>query len=116
GVTGDADARLLGSSPEAGTTWCVALLSALDQDHRSVPLRTRSDSPRDPRSASRTWLGPAYHSRRVCDPATSEVMSELPLPPMPGRLGSPRSAFCTMVPDRPSRRACWTSTRRSAAV
>ena len=77
-------------------------LSWLDQVHRSVPLRTTSDSPSEPSSASRTWSGPAYQSRSVCEPETSEVRSELPPPPRPGRLGRPRSAFCTIVPDRPS--------------
>ena len=95
----------------AGTVKCLAVLALLDQSHTSEPLRMRSDSPRSPSSASRAFVGPAYQRRSVCDPDTREVKSELDRPPMFGRAGSPRSAVCTTVPDRPSTWAFWTSTR-----
>src|SRR3954454_21982189 len=91
-----------------------------------------SDSPDDPSRATRVRSGPAYQRRSVWVPETREVRSELPDPPadeppplapdpepepaMAPRAGTPRSARCTTVPDRPSRRAFWTSTRSWAAV
>ena len=50
------------------------------------------------------------------DPDTRDENSELLLPATPGSAGSPRSAVCTMVPERPSSRACWTSTSSWAAL
>src|SRR3954468_1313755 len=92
-----------------------------------------SDSPDEPSRATRVRSGPAYQSRSVWVPETREVRSELPDPPadeppplepepeppalvMAPRAGTPRSARCTTVPDKPSRRAFWTSTRSWAAV
>ena len=102
-----------------GTVQCVAVLSWLDQAHRSVPLRTRSDSPSWPSSASRCWSGPAYQTRIVWEPETSEEKLAAPPPPpadVEGRAGSPRSVVSTTVPDSALTCAWLTSTSSWAAV
>ena len=117
GVTGDAgrEAARVASVGRGRHGAVGGALVVLDQVHRSVPLRTTSDSPSEPSRASRTWSGPAYHSRRVCEPATSEVRSELPLAAR-RRAGSAGRGRRSARSSRTGRRAGPSGRRRGAAT
>ena len=111
---------------------CVAVLSWLDHSQTSVPLRMTSDSPSVPSRASADAVRPGVPEPQRVGARDQRGQVELPDPPadepplpdpepaeaplMAPRAGTPRSALCTTVPERPSRRACWTSTRSWAAV
>ncbi len=116
-------ASLLAAAAFAGSmTRCVAVWALLDQIHTSLPLWMMSDSPSVPTRARRCWFSPPYQTFQVWLPLMIEVSSDAPAPTLPdmpltpGRDGSPRSAVCTTVPDRWSRRARCRSASSSAAV
>jgi hypothetical protein len=79
---------------------CVAVFFWLSQIQTWFPLRTTSDSPNVPSSATRVCFGPPYQIRIVCDPLASDCSRELPGPP-PGSGGTPRSARSITVPETP---------------
>src|SRR3954471_20605791 len=112
------DASRIGVRSLVGTLQWVAVLFLLDQDHRSVPLRTRSDSSSWPSWASRTRSGPSYQTRIVWEPDTREATlpASPPCPPIVGNAGSPRSEFSTTVPESALTLAPRTSTSNCAAV
>jgi hypothetical protein len=105
----------LPASSPVSLVW-VASLVRLFHTHTSSPLRIMSLSPSVLMRAIRAWSGPAYQTRRVFLPETSDAR---PWPLMPARSaigGRPSSARWTTVPERPSRRAVWRSTSSWAAV
>ena len=75
--------------PRSATVRWVALLSLLDQVHRSVPLRTRSDSPSEPSSASRTWSGRRTRAAACATRRPARSGPSCRCPPTPGQARQP---------------------------
>src|SRR6478735_4259055 len=106
----------------AGAVVWTTDASALDHCQTSEPFRTTSYSPVPSTSASRAWVGSAYHTRHVCEPDSSVTGFNAPadIEPPPasapaGSSGRPRSILWTTVPLSGVGRAFARSTSRSWA-
>jgi hypothetical protein len=80
----------------AGSENSVTEFAVLSQSQAVLPSRNRSVSLSDSGTASLKCSGPAYHTRSVCDPVSSDA-SEVGFW-APGSLGRPNEAVSTTVP------------------